>query len=119
MQEAVSLDNTGRWTTRETWCSPERGAWRLRAGKVEEPHDRRLHEEGAASRLLVVADAVEQKARRAIREAQARFKREQSAARKARREAFAEAQKAGLTLRDIGEEAGLHHTRVLKIIRGE
>lgn len=66
-----------------------------------------------------MADAVDQKARRAVREAQARFEREQSAAQKARRKAFAEAQKAGLTLRDIGEEVGLHHTRVGQIIRGD
>lgn len=66
-----------------------------------------------------MADAAEQKARRAVREAQTKFEREQAATQKARRKAFADAQKAGLTLRDIGEEVGLHHTRVLQIIRGE
>lgn len=65
-----------------------------------------------------MADGTEQKARRAVRAAQARFNREQSAAQKARRKAFAEAQEAGLTLRAIGEEVGLHHTRVSQIIRG-
>jgi hypothetical protein len=65
-----------------------------------------------------MADAAERKARRAVREAQTRFEREQSAAQKARRKAFADAQKAGLTLRDIGAEVGLHHTRIGQIIRG-
>lgn len=64
-------------------------------------------------------DAAERKARRKVRDAQARFEREQAASQKARRKAFAEAQKAGLTLRAIGEEVGLHHTRVSQIIRDE
>jgi hypothetical protein len=66
-----------------------------------------------------MADAAGQKARRAVRDAQTKFEREQAATQEARRKAFADAQKAGLTLRDIGEEVGLHHTRVLQIIRGE
>jgi hypothetical protein len=66
-----------------------------------------------------MADATEKQIRRAVRAAQARFDREQEAAQKARRKAFADAQKAGLTLRAIGEEVGLHHTRVGQIIRGE
>jgi hypothetical protein len=66
-----------------------------------------------------MADAKDEKARRAVRAAQAKFKRAQDAARKERREAFADAQKAGLSLRDIGEEVDLHHTRVAEIIRGE
>lgn len=66
-----------------------------------------------------MADSAEQKARRAVRAAQAKFDREQDAAQKARRKAFTEAQKAGLTLRDIAQEVGLHHTRVGQIIRGE
>jgi DNA-directed RNA polymerase specialized sigma24 family protein len=65
-----------------------------------------------------MADA-EQKARRAVRAAQARFEHEQDAAQRTRRKAFAEAQKAGLSLRDIAEEVGLHRTRVHQIIRGE
>jgi hypothetical protein len=65
-----------------------------------------------------MADA-ERKARRTVREAQARFEREQETAQAARRKAFAKAQKDGLTLRAIGEEVGLHHTRVGQIIRGE
>jgi hypothetical protein len=66
-----------------------------------------------------MADAKDEKARRAVRAAQAKFKRAQDAIRKERREAFADAQKAGLSLRDIGEEVDLHHTRVAEIIRGE
>ncbi len=66
-----------------------------------------------------MADAAEQKARRAVRDAQAKFERDQSAVQDARRKAFAEAQVAGLSLRDIAEEIGLHHTRVRQIIRGE
>jgi hypothetical protein len=59
------------------------------------------------------------KARREVRAAQERFEREQSASQEARRKAFAKAQKSGLTLREIGQEVGLHHTRVLQIIRGK
>lgn len=59
------------------------------------------------------------RARRDVRAAQARFAQEQAASQKARRKAFAKAQKDGLTLREIGAEVGLHHTRVLQIIRGE
>jgi hypothetical protein len=66
-----------------------------------------------------MADAKDEKARRAVRTAQAKFKRAQDATRKERREAFADAQRAGLSLRDIGEEVDLHHTRVAEIIRGE
>lgn len=66
-----------------------------------------------------MAEAKDEKARRAVRAAQAKFKRAQDAVRKERREAFADAQKAGLSLRDIGEEVDLHHTRVAEIIRGE
>jgi DNA-directed RNA polymerase specialized sigma24 family protein len=66
-----------------------------------------------------MADAAEQKARRAVRDAQAKFEHDQGAVQDARRKAFAEAQAAGLSLRDIAEEIGLHHTRVRQIIRGE
>lgn len=66
-----------------------------------------------------MADAKSKKARRTVRAAQAKFERDQDAARKDRRNAFAEAQKEGLTVREIGEEVGLHHTRVSQIIRGE
>lgn len=66
-----------------------------------------------------MADAANRKARRAVRAAQARFERELDDAHKARRKAFAEAQKAGLSLRDIAEEVGLHRSRIAQIIAGK
>jgi DNA-directed RNA polymerase specialized sigma24 family protein len=57
--------------------------------------------------------------RTAVRTAAERYEAEAGAARQARREAFAKAQGEGLTLREIGEVVGLHHTRVSQIIRGE
>jgi hypothetical protein len=66
-----------------------------------------------------MAKGNEQKALRAVKDAQAKFEREQAKAQDSRRKAFAAAQEAGLSLRQIGEAVGLHHTRVLQIIRGE
>jgi hypothetical protein len=65
-----------------------------------------------------MADA-NQRARREVRDAQARFERERTASKRARREAFAKAQKAGLSLREIAEAAGLHHSSVAEIIEGK
>lgn len=59
-----------------------------------------------------------QKARSAVREAQASFVRDAQAVRDARRKAFADAQAAGLSLREIAEETGLHHSTVAEIARG-
>lgn len=71
-----------------------------------------------------MADAADQRARRDVRRAQADFKQEQkrlhearAKSRAKRRESFARAQKAGLSLRDIGEEIGVHWTRVGEILR--
>jgi hypothetical protein len=66
-----------------------------------------------------MADAKDTKARRAVQAAQAKFEREQGKAQEARRKAFADAQKAGLSLRDIGEEVGLHRSRIAQIIAGK
>jgi hypothetical protein len=74
---------------------------------------------GATNRVLAMADDAKAKVRRTVREAQAKFVREQDAAQQARRKAFAEAQKAGLSLRDIGDEVGLHRSRIAQIIAGK
>jgi DNA-directed RNA polymerase specialized sigma24 family protein len=58
-------------------------------------------------------------ASKAVKVAQKQFERDSKAARGARRKAFAQAQKDGLSLRDIGELVALDHTRVRQIIRGE
>lgn len=58
-------------------------------------------------------------ASKAVKAAQRQFERDSRAAREARRKAFAQAQKEGLSLRDIGELVDLDHTRVRQIIRDE
>lgn len=72
------------------------------------------------SRLpLMLPDPKHQAARKKVRTAQKQFERESSAASKLRRKAFAQAQKEGLSLRQIGEEIGLTHSRVAQIINGK
>lgn len=66
-----------------------------------------------------MGDATREKAAKEVTEAQADFERHVDQAREARRKTFERAQKAGLTLREIGKRAGLHHTRVGEIIRGK
>ncbi len=68
--------------------------------------------------------STQKKAREDVRRAQADFEREQeqlrdkrAKSRKKRCERFARAQKAGLSLREIGEAADLHLTRVREILR--
>lgn len=66
-----------------------------------------------------MSDPAKQKARAAVKRAQSRFERTDSQrenARKARRESFEQARGAGLTLREIGEAADLHLTRVKEIL---
>lgn len=58
-------------------------------------------------------------AAKAVKAAQKQFERDSTAAREARRRAFAQAQKEGLSLREIGELVGLDHSRVGQIIRGD
>ena len=65
------------------------------------------------------ADNTEQAARKAVRTAQMTFERDAEAVREARRKAFADAQAAGLSLREIAKEAGLHHSRVAAVIQGK
>lgn len=60
-----------------------------------------------------------EKARKAVRKAQASFERDAEAVREARRKAFAEALASGLSLREIAEETGLHHSTVAEIARGK
>jgi DNA-directed RNA polymerase specialized sigma24 family protein len=64
-------------------------------------------------------DDAKRKVRQAVKAAQRQYDRESAAAQKARRTAFAKAQKEGLSLREIGEEVGLHRSRVAQIIKGE
>ena len=52
-------------------------------------------------------------------QAQLAYERDIDAAREARRKSFERAQKAGLSLRDIGDAVGLHRGRVWEIIRGK
>lgn len=51
--------------------------------------------------------------------AQLDYERDVKAAREARRKSFAQAQKAGSSLAEIGEAVGLHRSRVGEILRGK
>jgi DNA-directed RNA polymerase specialized sigma24 family protein len=62
-------------------------------------------------------DSKRKAARKAVRDAQERFERDAEAVREARRKAFADAIAAGLSLREIAEETGLHHSTVAEIAR--
>jgi DNA-directed RNA polymerase specialized sigma24 family protein len=60
------------------------------------------------------------KARKSVRRAQADFEKAQDKVetlRESRRESFEDAQAAGLSMREIAEETGLHFTRVAQILR--
>jgi hypothetical protein len=64
-------------------------------------------------------DTKRKAASKAVQTAQKQFEQDSKAARRARRKAFAKAQKDGLTLREIGELVGLDHSRIGQIIRGD
>jgi DNA-directed RNA polymerase specialized sigma24 family protein len=64
-------------------------------------------------------DAKRKAAGKLVKVAQKQFERDSEAAREARRKAFAQAQKDGLSLREIGGLVGLDHSRIGQIIRGE
>jgi hypothetical protein len=67
-----------------------------------------------------MSDDVKRKAAgKSVKMAQKQFERDSRAARSARRKAFAQAQKDGLSLREIGELVGLDHSRIGQIIRGD
>lgn len=51
--------------------------------------------------------------------AQLDYEQDVKAAREARRKTFAQAQKAGSSLAEIGEAVGLHRSRVGEILRGK
>jgi uncharacterized membrane protein len=57
--------------------------------------------------------------RASVRTAQERYEAEAEKARQARREAFAKAQKDGLSLSEIASEVGLHRSRIGQIIEGK
>jgi hypothetical protein len=66
-----------------------------------------------------MADAKQEKARRDLRRAQANFESKIDKAHAERLESYRRAQKAGLSLREISNEVGLHWTRIGEILRGE
>jgi len=70
-------------------------------------------------RLPAMPKDAKEKARAEVKRAQSKFAdidSERDQARIARREAFERAREAGLTLREIGEAAGLHLTRVREVL---
>jgi DNA-directed RNA polymerase specialized sigma24 family protein len=65
-------------------------------------------------------DKAQANARKAVRRAHSDFERGQERLeqlRQTRRESFEQARAAGLSMRDIAEETGLHFTRVAQILR--
>ncbi len=66
-----------------------------------------------------MADDAKAKALEAVRRAQADFECLQDTAQQSRRQAFIDAQEAGLSLREIADEVGMHRSRIHQIIRGD
>ncbi|MGE5281057.1 MAG: hypothetical protein ACM3N0_01805 [Chloroflexota bacterium] len=67
-----------------------------------------------------MADEAKAKARKAVRRAQADFERGQDrleALRETRRKSFEQARAAGLSMRDIAAETGLHFMRVAQVLK--
>jgi len=64
-----------------------------------------------------MADDPKAKAVAEVKRAQLDYERNVDAARDGRRKSFERAQKAGLSLRDIGNAVGLHRSRVGEILR--
>jgi hypothetical protein len=65
-------------------------------------------------------DDAQRKARAEVKRAQSKFERtgdKHEEARQARRESFERARDAGLTLREIGEAANLHWSRVGDVLK--
>ncbi|MGE5527231.1 MAG: helix-turn-helix domain-containing protein [Methanosarcina sp.] len=62
-------------------------------------------------------DLRKKKALAEVKRAQRNFERDAEAVREARRQAFADALATGLSLREIAEETGLHHSTVAEIAR--
>lgn len=60
-----------------------------------------------------------QQARETLRRARANYERDAEAAKEARLKAFEEAQAAGLSLREIADEVGLHYSRISEILNGK
>jgi hypothetical protein len=54
-----------------------------------------------------------------VKRSQQIYERELDRARDARRKSFQRARKAGLSLREIGDAAGIHHSRVAEIVRND
>jgi hypothetical protein len=63
--------------------------------------------------------SAEKKAREDLRRTEANFERKVVEAQAERLASFKRAQKAGLSLRQIASEVGLHWTRVGQILRGK
>jgi DNA-directed RNA polymerase specialized sigma24 family protein len=57
--------------------------------------------------------------RASVRAAQKRYESDIESAREGRRQAFAKAQRDGLSLREISEVVGLHTSRIGQIIEGK
>lgn len=108
-------------TTVRDSCSTEPSYVRSYATEARGGHDA-VPAEGDGSLRLLGMDPAQRKALQTARRAQARFDQAQErldAAAVARREGFAQAAAAGLSMAEIGEAVGLHRSRVNQIIHGK